>query len=145
MAKKFDRPKHKQECLINKAKKSIKVDHNDFISFSFKYFDEHHKKFHLNEKELDYFLILLNRLKDISTFKLQDFYSNRGKTLRCHPIDWDDTTEECFNLKNEEQLVETPYQFGLSANEYGRVHGFLIDSTFFIRWFDPDHKLYSKD
>ena len=67
MAKKFDRPKHKQESLINKAKKSIKVDHNDFISFSFKYFDEHHKKFHLNEKELDYFLILLNRLKDIST------------------------------------------------------------------------------
>lgn len=142
MAKNFNKPKHEQKSEIKKAKESIKIDHDDFVSFSFKYFDDRNQKFHLNDKDLDYFIILLNRFKDISTFKIQEFYSNRNKALRCHPIDWNDTTEECFDLRNEDQLVDTPYQFGLSANEYGRVHGFLINSIFFIRWFDPDHKLY---
>jgi len=48
----------------------------------------------------------------------------------------------CFGLPNEEQVVDTPYQFSLSSNEHGRVHGFLIDEVFYIVWLDPDHQLY---
>jgi hypothetical protein len=66
-----------------------------------------------------------------------------ARSLRCHPIDWDDTTETCFGLVNEEQLVSQPYQFQLSSNEYGRVHGFFIENVFYIVWLDPDHLLYS--
>jgi hypothetical protein len=30
----------------------------------------------------------------------------------------------------------------LTANEYGRVHGFFLDEVFYVVWLDPDHKLY---
>ncbi|MCT7972974.1 hypothetical protein [Laspinema olomoucense] len=66
--------------------------------------------------------------------------------LRCHPLDWSDrrVTEKCFGIPNEEQLVDTPYQlFQLSANEYGRVHGFFIENISYIVWLDPNHNLYS--
>ncbi len=45
-------------------------------------------------------------------------------------------------MPNEEQLVDIPYQFSLSSNEHGRVHGFFIDEVFYIVWLDPDHLLY---
>jgi hypothetical protein len=67
---------------------------------------------------------------------------NRSSALRCHPIKWEDTSENGFGLLNEEQLVDTPYQFSISANKHGRVHGFLIDEVFYIVWLDPGHLLY---
>lgn len=75
--------------------------------------------------------------------KVSVFYSNRSSALRAHPINWNNTTESSFNLKNEDQLVTIPYQFELTANAYGRIHGFIIGSVFYIRWLDPDHKLYT--
>jgi hypothetical protein len=47
-----------------------------------------------------------------------------------------------MRLSNEEQLVDTPYQFSLSTNEHGRVHGFFIDEVFYIVLLDPDHLRY---
>lgn len=96
----------------------------DLISFSLKYLRST-DKFCYEEKDRQYFCKMLNR-------------------LRCHPIDWNDPniTENCFGLPNEEDLVGEPYQFCISGNKYGRVHGFFIASAFHIVWFDPGHKLY---
>ena len=47
-----------------------------------------------------------------------------------------------FGIPGEDQLVEKPWQFALSANEHGRVHGFLIQNRFYIVWLDPEHELY---
>ncbi len=143
MAKNFKKPKHQSQSEISKAKESIQVEYNSLLSFSFKYFDIVEGKFDPYTRGQDYFVVLINRLKELSRLKIQQFYSNRSKALRSHPIDWDQTTENSFNIPGEEQIVSTPYQFELSANEYGRIHGFVIDSVFFIRWLDPDHNLYS--
>lgn len=113
------------------------------ISFSYKYFQSNHDKFSAAGKEVDYLTALLERLRDLSSWKAQNLISNRSSGLRCHPIDWNDTTESCFGFSNEEQLVDTPYQFSLSANKHGRVHGFFIDEIFYIVWLDPNHRLYS--
>jgi hypothetical protein len=40
--------------------------------------------------------------------------------------------------------IDTTERNLVSANEYGRVHGFFIGNVFYIVWLDPDHKLYSK-
>jgi hypothetical protein len=37
---------------------------------------------------------------------------------------------------------EVAAQFCLSANEHGRVHGIIIDDTFYVIWLDHDHRLY---
>jgi hypothetical protein len=112
------------------------------ISFSFKYYQDGHEWFHCREKGASYLLTLLDRLKSLSGLSVRELLTNRSSALRCHPIDWDGTSEAGFGLPNEEQLVDTPYQFSLSANEHGRVHGFFIDEVFYIVWLDPDHLLY---
>nr|WP_199314483.1 MULTISPECIES: hypothetical protein [unclassified Desertifilum] len=112
------------------------------ISFSFKYYQENHPKFSCAAKEIVYCLTLLERLKNLSSLTPQELLINRSSSLRCHPIRWEETSENGFGLPNEEQLVDTPYQFSLSSNEYGRVHGFFIGEVFYIVWLDPDHLLY---
>jgi hypothetical protein len=87
-------------------------------------------------------MALLERFKDISRLNAQELTNNRSSALRCHSINWDDTTESCFGFPGEEQLVDTPYQFSISSNEHGRVHGFFIEEVFYIVWLDPDHNLY---
>ncbi|MBE9050612.1 hypothetical protein IQ243_09335 [Nostocales cyanobacterium LEGE 11386] len=112
------------------------------ISFSFKYYQDGHDKFACTEKVVIYWLTLLDRLKSLSSLTAQELLVNRSSSLRCHPIKWEDTSESGFGLPNEEQLVDTPYQFSLSSNQHGRVHGFFIDEIFYIVWLDPDHLLY---
>ncbi len=112
------------------------------ISFSFKYYQDSHNKFCCNEKATTYWLALLNRLKALSGWSTQELLVNRSSAIRVHPIKWEDTSENGFGLPGEEQLVDTPYQFSLSSNEHGRVHGFFIDEVFYIVWLDPDHLLY---
>ena len=113
------------------------------ISFSFKYFQPDHERFSYASKDMGYVQALLTRLKDLSGWKAQDMLTNRNSALRCNPINWNDTSESGFGLPQEEQLVDPPYQFQISANAHGRVHGFIVDEVFYIVWLDPDHLLYS--
>lgn len=122
--------------------KPTKLKSPQGISFSFKYYQDGHTKFLCTEKEVIYWLTLLDPLKALSSLTAQDLLINRSSSLRCHPIKWEDTSESGFGLPNEEQLVDTPYQFSLSSNKHGRIHGFFIDEIFYIVWLDPDHLLY---
>lgn len=47
-----------------------------------------------------------------------------------------------FGIPEMSNADELAWQFALSANEHGRVHGFLADNVFYVRWLDPDHNLY---
>lgn len=113
------------------------------ISFSLKHLQCNHTKFSFQNRNPQYLVTLLERLRDLSSMTVQEIRSNRSKVLRCHPISWEKTTEICFGIRNEEQIVETPYQFSVSSNEHGRIHGFFIDDIFYIVWLDPEHKLYA--
>ena len=57
-------------------------------------------------------------------------------------IVWEETTEQCFGIPNEKQLVDTPYQLFEISLSQGRVHRFFIENIVYIVWFDPEHKLY---
>jgi hypothetical protein len=122
--------------------KATKLSQPQGISFSFKYLDLDRPKFNSNGKDGGYWQTLMARLKDLSALTALELLRNRHRSLRCHPIDWKDTSEEGFGIPNEEQLVDTPYQFSLSSNEHGRVHGFFIDEVFYVVWLDPNHLLY---
>lgn len=112
------------------------------IAFSFKFLIDNNEKFSIKDKDARYLEALLNRLRDLSTMRVNEMRDNQS--LRCHPIDWDKTTETCFGFPSEEQIVGTPYQlFQISSNEHGRVHGFFIENVAYIVWLDPDHNLYS--
>ncbi len=114
------------------------------ISFSFRYYQDDKDKFSIRGKDAKYLASLLGRLRDLSKLTALELINNQSKSLRCHVINWQDTTENNgFGIPNEEQLVNTPYQFQISANEYGRVHGFFNENIFYVVWLDPEHNLYS--
>jgi len=83
-------------------------------------------------------------MRDISDLTVSDFVSSRLPTLRAHRIDFSDSrvAERSFYVRDRSEADERAWQFALSANEHGRVHGFLVEDTFFVRWLDPDHNLY---
>lgn len=118
------------------------LDHDPLIKFSYKYLDIHHDKFTVEDRETAYFLRFIQRLKDLSSFTVFELQTNRSKSLRFHDVDWNDTSESGFGLPNEAQLFDRPWQFEISANEHGRVHGFFIRNVFYIVWLDPNHDLY---
>jgi hypothetical protein len=113
------------------------------LGFSFKYLQTQNEKFSICDRDANYLAAFLERLRDLSTLTAQEVKMNRSQSLRCHPIKWGETTEpNGFGIPNEKELVTIPYQFSLSTNEHGRVHGFFIEDIFYIVWLDPNHNLY---
>jgi hypothetical protein len=115
---------------------------SDLIKFSFKYL-AYSDKFSLNKADNNYIIKLMERLKNVSSIAISDFRNNKSKALRAHMHDWRRTTEkDGFNCLNDQLKQCEAWQFQLSSNEHGRVHGILLDETFYIVWFDLDHALY---
>ncbi|MFB2896487.1 hypothetical protein ACE1CI_26545 [Aerosakkonemataceae cyanobacterium BLCC-F50] len=132
----------RQTSLSNIKRQDVKIPEG--ISFSFRYYQDDKEKFSIDKRDAKYLSSLLRRLRDLSQLKADEVINNQSKSLRCHGIHWQDTTEpHGFGILHEDQLVSTPYQFQISANEYGRVHGFFSENVFYIVWLDPDHNLYS--
>ena len=67
-----------------------------------------------------------------------------GKSLRFHIIDFGSSkvSEDTLNIKDKTLMADTcTYQFQISKRN-GRIIGFIIGNTFYVRWFDPEHNLY---
>lgn len=117
----------------------------DTLRFSFKHLDlTGNAKFSLTRCRDGYLKTLLERLRDLSRLTAKEFRTSRSSALRSHPIDFSETTEpQGFHTLNEQLRSEQAWQFQLTANEHGRVHGILLLDTFYVVWIDPDHELYS--
>ena len=119
---------------------------NLLLSFSYAYFQTT-KRFNFDGiKALKYIKNLKKKLKDYSKKSYIEMFTKcAGKdAYRFHLIKWEDVSENKFGIPDEIQLVDQPYQLGL-GNDFGRIHGFFIQNTFHIVWFDPHHKLYPRD
>lgn len=113
------------------------------LSFSFRHIEQGHEKFKYSACDSVYFCKVLERLSALSNFTVQELYSNRSDSIRAHPITWDRTSEpDGFNNLNEQLRSSPPYQFSVSTNAHGRVHGFFVDHVFYVVWLDPSHSLY---
>ncbi|SDD75313.1 hypothetical protein SAMN04487996_102113 [Dyadobacter soli] len=142
MAKNFNPPKVCKHTKHINASLTRENTHNDLVKLSFKYLDVEHEVFIFQNKETAYFNSLIHRLKHICCLKCKELKYPTVKALRNHFIRWGDTSQKCFGLPNEEQLVEQPFQFSVSANEHGRVIGFFIETTFYVVWLDVEHRTY---
>jgi hypothetical protein len=124
--------------------RSVVRDGSHPLRFSFRYLDTDHPAFDIGACHGGYFRLLLMRLRELSRLTPREFTSWRSGTLRIHPIDFahDRVSVRTFGVPGL-NVDERAWQFSLSANEHGRVHGFLLEDTFYVRWLDPDHQLYS--
>jgi hypothetical protein len=112
------------------------------LSFSFKYFSTT-DKYSCREQEPSYFHVMLERIKGLSGWTATEFRNDRTRSLRAHEIDWqrESLTERTFGIPQGDEFDDLAYQFALSANEHGRIQGFLIDTVFYVVWLDPYHRL----
>ncbi|MDO6708799.1 hypothetical protein [Photobacterium sp. 1_MG-2023] len=144
MAKKH-RPQARKIAKQSNVKPTQPKNEEGAMIFSFKHLQLEHPqgKFCIKAKDGNYLSKFLGRLKDVSQQKANELRQSGGKALRAHTIDWEHTSEKSgFNHLNEQLQALTPYQFQLSANEHGRIHGFFIDNVFYAVWLDPNHELY---
>jgi len=134
----------KERTTLSDAKKFALNKSKELINFSFKYLDSSHPSFSFNNHTSQYFREILSRISELSKLSIQELISNRSPSLKSHPIDWEETTQNGFGFPKEDEIVDEPYQFCISRNEHGRIHGFFIGITFYIVWLDKDHRLYSQ-
>jgi hypothetical protein len=114
------------------------------LRFSFRYLDTTNPQFDVRTRGAEYFRLLLARLRELSALHVTEFRSIRSSMLRIHRIQFGDrgVSMSGFGIPGKAEFDRKAWQFALSANEHGRVHGFLVGNTFYIRWLDPDHNLY---
>lgn len=117
---------------------------DEYVRFSFRFFDGADENVCPKTFKDGYTRTLVERMRDISTMTIQEFTSNKSKSLRAHAHDWNNTKKpDGFDGLNEQYKSIQGWQFELTQNEHGRVHGFIIHNTFYIIWLDRDHYLYS--
>ena len=115
------------------------------MKFSFRLFDNADQEMCPQTFCNGYVHKLMDRMKSLSTWYIRDFITKFDKSLRNHAIEWNLTSRpNGFVHLPEEFNSYTAYQFSLSANEYGRVHGLIIGDTFYVIWLDCNHQLYPR-
>jgi hypothetical protein len=112
------------------------------LKFSFRFFDASDAEVCPPVFHDGYVQDLMDRLKALSAWTVQEFVASRSSATRIHPIEWRDTARPRGFALPEQLSAYLSYQFAISANKRGRVHGLLIDDTFYVVWLDQDHKVY---
>jgi len=129
-----------------KGIKPTQVRDIEKVSFNLKNLREKKtkKKFEYAKCKVNYFLTLIDRFRAVCNMTRKDMWRNR-LPLKHHPIDFKKDkgiTEKSFDLGQD--VDDDAWQFSLTANEHGRVHGYFVGNVFYVVWLDPDHQLYCK-
>ena len=140
---------------MSKSRKRIPVRDSpadkDRLQFSFRYLDEVHSKFRLQDCSQEFFVALLRKIREYSEYTEAAFTEGNNAANR-HRNFWPDTSEPDGFLKIPIQLAsEYGWQFALDnpkvrhgSSDKWRVHGMLADSVFYVIWLDPLHQLCAK-
>lgn len=122
----------------------ITIVPDQFLVFSFRHFTNH-QDLCPDEHPDGYTQKLVERLRALSAWTVKEFCQRHNKTVRNHKITWEETAKaDGFDHLPEQLKQCEPWQFSVTANEHGRVHGFIIDRTFFVVWLDCNHRLYPR-
>ena len=119
------------------------------LRFSFKYLDTTHRKFAVTNCDVGFLRSLLAALRKFSDWRVEDFMEQNNREHR-HIIDFAASSEKDGFVRapeiNKDQLWHhEPWQLGIPPDQRGsrwRIHGILLDDTFFIVWLDPKHALF---
>lgn len=119
------------------------------FSFSFRYFNQI-PYFGLDTVQKNWFISLIERLKEFSKIDIEAIKTNNHNHIRYHPIDWEAqnipiSRSDCRWIDKEylENEEEFPFvQFHVSK-ALGRIVGFWNedDSLFYIVLLDPLHNI----
>jgi hypothetical protein len=114
------------------------------LKFSFRHLDTQTEKFLISRCNHEFLRQLLLTIQDFSSWTVEQFCDQNNHERR-HVIDFLVTTERggFQNVDTDQLAYHDSWQFQLSPLHDWRVHGILIDDTFYVVWLDPDHLLYA--
>jgi hypothetical protein len=120
------------------------------LKFSFKHLDTTKEKFGCDKCTQEYFAKLLQTLQRYSTWRVEEFTEQDHNEHRHVISDFSTTSEPAgFSHISDDDLDQFGYcdiwEIGVNPELpycLWRAHGVLIEDTFFLVWFDPDHALY---
>lgn len=148
-------------CRFNSlADQKFESIDNEYLDISFKYIDwecEHFFLEGLKNQNYQELFAALNRLKFTTnkSFREQTAYDLTPKAIFKTETglykEFNQNTVELLSnaLKNEEdpktrarEYLRQAFEIRITGKNHGRIHGFLMNHTFHIVWFDPAHNLY---
>ena len=121
------------------------------LRFSFKHLDLANPKFGPSKCSIAYFCGLFAVMQRFSTWTVAQFTDQNNNEHR-HIVNFSETSEpDGFqNIPQADQdqfSYSDGWQFSVCPELAWidwRVHGILLEDTFFVVWLDPDHRLYPK-
>lgn len=119
------------------------------LRFSFKHLDFDNPKFDPAKCSVEYFLRLFGILQRFSSWFVEDFIDQNNHEHR-HIIPFEGSTEKdgfqhIPEIDREQLGYHDGWQFGVCPEDGGnrwRVHGILVDDTFYVVWLDQYHQLF---
>ena len=114
---------------------------NKEIDISFRFFDRTHKAFNLAKIEADWYLTLIDTLKDFCNRS----FNNLSKVPKYDYHDWTVKPPK-YLIKDLYPDLEQQEQIQIRLDRVkGRIHGFFVDHIFYIIWLDPEHNMTDID
>lgn len=133
------KPKEKDVSKILQTLKEEKNNDDKKIKVSFQFFDRKNKLFNLGEIENEWFIDLIDTMKLLTEITKKQLFGEYRDKFKPHPYD----EIEKLNCKDE-MLINPQYeawQLRLDKS-HGRLHGFFVENTYYIRFLDRWHNMY---
>lgn len=154
--------KHSKNVINKLADKSHNESKSEHLKVSFEHLDWDKKEFFVHGCTEEYYHHLFDVFCEIKKSTAQQIKQRQILRLRPKPIVWHKETtitQSSFPAKIKESLKsqtdgsdeDQQNQFDdmtrdafelMVAKNYGRVHGFIFNNTFYVVWFDPAHNLF---
>jgi hypothetical protein len=131
--------KEKNVSKILQTLKEEEKSEDKKIKISFQFFDRSNELFNLGETEKEWFINLLDALKLLSNITRRQLSGEYKNKFQPHPY----SDKEILNCKDD-MLTNPQYEaWQLRLNKsQGRLHGFFVENTYYIRFLDRWHNMY---
>lgn len=135
-------PRAGENILKGHSSESMEGYKDRHVIFSWRFFDRSNSLFNCGKVSPEWFIDLMDIMKNISAMEFERFKIHSGSPLRVHSHEWGKISQKYpFNETFLEQIEQDTLQFAVSKAN-GRVHGFCVSNVFYIVWLDPHHNLY---
>lgn len=134
IGKEFSDVSVKSKNKISDSSVTRKFQSQNKLKLSFEFFDRTHKAFNLGGVSVEWFVTLYDMLKEWTSKNWSELKKITSFDIHPKTSGWKYT----FPFEGAEQLEQ--FQIRVSRSK-GRVHGFILDGTFYIVWLDPHHNM----
>lgn len=139
-------PIEKDSVKVNYVDEKLKViksekhgDNEDKIKISFEVFTRKVESFNLGSATSEWYISLIDTLNHLTSITKKQLFNEFHNKYDPHNYGGKLNYED--ELLTNEQIRDEAYQLRISKGG-GRIHGFFVGNTYYIRFLDNEHNMY---